>query len=217
MSTPGFSVAYRSVGIVDVVIPKQTAVAGYRLKASTQFDGTPAFVTLLTASIGAGYLDPAVNRMKLHTMPGTDHVRAVFNPQTFNGTAGITDSAPFWLRYTPVDSSNVEGADGVPTLVLAPAQLQGTGRVVIAGTAPAAATVAGSLELCLGRRVTNMVIQNTGAVPLFVAFATGGAEVSIAAAASYSFVQSAQSTLLVRGSGGTTDFSASFTVAQGTY
>lgn len=221
MSTLDFSVAYRAPGIVDVLMPKQQDVAGYKLSASPQFDGSPAFVDIITASIGAGYLDPSVPRGRLHNMPGTNKVRAVFNPDTFSAgqpiDAGISDVVQFWMRFTPIDSADVEGADSDPVLILTPSQKQGTDRIAIAGTAPVAADVGGSLQLCLGRRMTNIVIQNNGSNPVFVAFNPGSAEVQVAAGEEYQVITGSQDTLLLRATGGTSAVTASFSVAQSSY
>lgn len=223
MSTPSFSVPYRAPGIVDVLVPKQTSgsdvVDGYRLKASPQFDGTPAFVTLLTASIGAGYIDRNVDRRKLHTMPGHGHVRATFNPDTFASgqpiDAGLDDTRQFWMRFTPL-VGGVEGVDSDPVLVLAPSQKNGTQRIAISGDAPAGASISGSLTLCLARRMKQIVVTNNSTTnALFIAFNEGGPEVQIAAGETSINYDSAQSVLLVRGSGATVNFSATMTVAQG--
>lgn len=218
MTTPDFSVAYRAPNIVDVLMPKQADVVGYRLKASPDADGTPnAYVTILTANIGAGFLDANVDRRKLHTMPGHNHVRAVFDPDTFASgepiDAKLKDQQHFWLRFTPLDASAVEGADSDPVLILTPNQQNGTERVVISGTAPQSPTLAGSLQLCLARRMQNFTISNEGSNPLYVAFNPEGGETLVPAGETTRYYGSASPTLLVRGDGGTTDFSASFVVA----
>ena len=214
MSTPDFSVVRRVPNIVDVLMPKRKDVVGYRLKVSPDFDGTPtAFTAIITANVSRGYLDSNVNRMKLHTMPGQDHIRAVFDPDTFSGN-GLDDTKQFWMRFTPLDKSNVEGADSDPQLVMTPAQHQGTARIAINGTAPVAANVDGSLRLCLPRRMKHIVLRNSGGASLFVAFSPGGGEIEIPAGETSTQYDSAQSLLLVRGDGSTVDFSASFTVAQ---
>lgn len=221
MSTPDFSVAYRAPGIVDVVMPKQEDVNGYKLSASPQFDGTPAFVDILTATKGRGHLDPAVARGKLHQMPGVNKVRAVFNPDTYASgepiDAGISDAAQFWMRFTPIDPAGVEGADSDPVLVLTPSQRKGTDRIAISGTAPVAASVSGSLSICLGLRMTNFVIQNNGSNPVFVAFNPSSAEVQVAAGEEYKFLTASHDQLLLRATGGTSAVTVSFSVAQSVY
>lgn len=213
--THPFSVAYRAPNIVDVLMPKQQDVAGYRLKATPDLDGAPtAYTTILTARTGAGYLDPSVHRGKLHTMPGNNHVRAVFDPETFNATASIKDSQQFWMRFAPVNSVGVPGADSDPYLVLTTSQHQGTERVVISGTIPASPTIAGSLVLNLSRRMTQITITNRGGNPLFLAFDENGGETEILVDENRAYWDSAQSQLVLRGSGGTTEFAATFVVVQ---
>ena len=219
MSTQPFSVAYRAPNIVDVLIPKVTNRTGYRLKASTQFDGSPAFVQIVSVAPSPGYLDPAVDVKKLHTMPGADRrVRIVFDPATFGPgktiDAGLVDTMPFWMRFQPVDGG-VAGADSTPVLVH-PFDQHGEGRFAINGDAPNAATVAGSLTLCLGRRVQEAIIRNnSGANALFVAFNSSGPEQQIAANETYRTFGPLSDLLVVRGSGATVNFSGTFVIATG--
>lgn len=221
MTTPAFSVAYRAPHIVDLLIPKQVNTEGYRIKGSPQFDGSPAFVTLFTAAIGAGFVDPAVDVRKLSYMPGTNRVRAVFDPDTYTGSAAIVDGAQFWLVFTPV-SGGVAGTDSDPVLVLAPSQHNGTERIAIQGSAPVGVALANSLSICLGRRMTGFTFKNNdGANPLFVAFSRNGQEIEVPAGAGLNRHSLAgmgsTSTLLVRSTGGAVSFSADFTVAQSVF
>lgn len=218
-----FSVAYRAPHIVDLVMPKKVGVDGYRIKASSQFDGSPAFVTLFTASIGAGFLDPAVDRRKLSTMPGTNHVRAVFDPDTYAAghtiDAGLVDAAQFWLVFEPV-SGGVAGTDSKPVLILTPTQYNGTERIAIQGTAPSAVSVAGSQVINLGRRMTGLTLMNNDAShSLFVAFNENGPEIEIpfSSPRHSTFGAGTVTTLAVRGGGATVSFTADFTVAQNTF
>lgn len=221
MTTPAFSVAYRAPHIVDLLIPKQVNTEGYRIKGSPQFDGSPAFVTLFTANIGAGFVDPAVDVKKLHALPGMNRVRAVFDPDTYTGTAAILDSAQFWLVFTPV-SGGVPGTDSDPVLVLSPNQYNGTERIAIQGSAPSGLALANSLSICLGRRMTGFTFKNNDASnPLFVAFNRSGQEIEVPGGATLSrqstFGLGSTSTLLVRGGGGAVGFTADFTVAQSVF
>ncbi len=216
MTTQEFSVPYRAPGIVDTLIPRVTSRTEYRLKASSQFDGTPAFVQIVAMS-SAGFLDPAVDRRKLHTMPGLGHIRAVFNPDTFASgetiDADLTDTRQFWMRFQPEDGG-VPGADSDPVLILTPSQHQGQGRIVITGDAPSAADITGSLTLCLSRRMRGFTFRNQGSAILFVAFNPEGPEIEIAAGEETVLREGgAESTLVVRGGGSAVNFSADFTVA----
>jgi hypothetical protein len=221
MTTPRFSVPYRAPHVVDLLIPKIASTDGYRIKASPQFDGSPAFVTLFTVPIGAGFVDPAVDRRKLHTMPGTNRVRAVFDPDTYTGSAAILDSAQFWLVFQPV-VGGVGGADSDPVLVLTPSQFNGAERIIIQGSAPNGANLAASLSICLGRRMTGFTFKNNdGTNSLFVAFNRNAQEIEVPGGTTISrhslFGNGSTSTLLVRGGGGAVSFSADFTAAQNVF
>jgi len=211
-----FSIIRRTTGLVDVLFKKQAGVKGYKLQGSPQFDGSPAFVDLFTADIGSGYLDPAVDRRGLHAVPEQNFVRAAFNPTTFNGAAGIQDSAQFWLRFVPVDFSGTPGTAQPPVLVLTPAQANGTARVVVAGDAPLAASVDLGLKFYLARRMKDIVIRNTSGGTLFVAFEENSAELAIPVNTTYTGYSSAQSMVSVRATGSIASFDLSCTVAQGT-
>lgn len=211
-----FSVVRRATNLVDVLFPKQEGVVGYRLKAAPNFD--VSFTTILTANIGAGYLDPRVKRSTLHSMPGTGHVRAAFDPHSFGGTiagnpnAGISDAEQFWLVFAPLDAAGVEGTPSDPCLVLSPSQYRGASLVAFDGSAPAS-----PLCLRLPRRSKNIVLQNTGegSKDLVVSFSPGGGEVTIVDGASYSAATWGPTDRLYVS--GETTFSVSFTVAHKMY
>lgn len=219
MTIPNFTVVYRAPGVVDLLIPKQEGVDEYRINGSPQFDGSPAFVTLITVGNGVGYLDPAVDRQRLSTMPGRNRVRVTFNPDTFGPgapiDAGLVDAAQFWLTLQPV-TGGVPGTASPPVLVLSPAQRWGSERVVIAGTAPMAADASGALTLLLGRRMTGFNFANADtANPLFVGYGVGGPEMQVGAGLSRASAFGAGSTsaLSVRSTGGAVNFTADFAVA----
>jgi len=212
-----FLVFRRRPHLVDILTPKRSGVKGYRLKAALNFDLT--FQTILTADIGAGYLDPValkagvINRLTLGTAPGDNHVRIVFNPESFT-TPALNDDQHLWLQFFPVDFSGAEGTGGARTLILPDDEMKAQGRVIIAGEAPIGATVANSMRLDLPYRMRNIVIRNneaTGGTDLMVATAEGGPEITIAAQETAEFFDGSVGTLLVRGSGATADFSATMT------
>lgn len=207
-----FTVVRRRIGIVDMLTPKQANVAGYRIQAALNFDGT--FTTLFTAPIGSGYLDPAINPVTLHAINNPDKIRMVFNPDTFTGTAGIADAKDFWMRFVPVDFAGSAGTPGNPALVLTDAEHYGNSRVLIAGTAPSGADVSASLQLDLPFTTQDLYIKNeeaTGGHALYLADLPGGPEQQISPQETLTIFHGPVDTLLVRGSGGTAKFSASFT------
>jgi hypothetical protein len=163
-----FLVYRRRPHLVDILTPKRAGVQGYRLKAALNFD--LAFVTILTADIGAGYLDPValragvINRLTLGSAPGNNHIRIVFDPDTFSGgPPTLDDNQHMWLQFFPVDFSGAEGTGGPLALVLPDDENKATGRVVIAGTAPSGATVANSLRLDMPMRMRDFYIKNNEA------------------------------------------------------
>jgi hypothetical protein len=213
-TTRPFNVVRRRPNILDLLIPKQTSVKGYRLQAATNFDAT--FTTILTADISSGYLDPAVDRNKLNALNNPNHIRVVFNPQTFFTPTGIEDSKQFWLKFVPVDYSGTPGTASSPCLILPESALRGDSRVLIGGTAPSGTTVGNSLQLLLPFRTQDLTIHNHEPITdLYVALDEGGAEVLLDAGSStlsqMQFADGAIDSFLVRGDSSTATFSASFT------
>lgn len=199
-----FSIRRRRPHIVDVIVPLQAGVDGYRLQWATNFDA--AFTTFLT-STNIGFIDANVNRAVIDATPTTGtSVRIVFDPTTY----AIPDASAFWLRFVPV-TGGVAGTPGAATLVLPSTANHGVGVVVIAGTAPSASRLQLDLPLVQNIEFTN----KDGANPLLVSSEDTGPQMSFLAlqgVETYGFLGT-QGTLYVQGSGGNVPFSASFTVA----
>jgi len=211
-----FSIIRRRPHLVDLIMPKQEGVAGYRIEGAPNFDAT--FNTMFTAPIASGFVgrlgtgDP-INQAVLNSVPG-NHVRAVFDPDAYTGI-GLADDQHMWLRFVPVDVAGAPGTPGAPSLVLTDSD-HGYGRIVITGAAPDEAAVADSLELHLPRGMKNLIFLNqetAGGNSLFLAFESGGPEVEVAAASRYDAWEGTQAMILVRGGGGAVAFSANFTNA----
>lgn len=213
-TTRPFSVVRRRAHLLDLIVPKNPLVQGYRLQAAATFSGV--FTDILTADISRGFLDPAVDARKLHTINNRDHVRIVFDPQTFNAAAGISDANLFWLKYQPVDFSGAPGTASPPVLIIPEDKLRGDSMILVSGTAPSAASVTGSLQLYLSGRTQNLTVRNhEGATDLYVALEPGGSEILVDGGglqtSTVVFSNGAQGGLLVRGGGGTAAFSITFT------
>ena len=213
-TTRPFTVVRRRPNILDLLVPKQANVKGYRLQAATNFDAT--FTTILTADIGAGYLDPAIDRNNLNALNSPDQIRIVFDPQTFFVPTGIEDTKQFWLKFVPVNFAGVPGTASSPCLILPDSSLRGDSRVMIRGNAPSGTTVADSLELQLPFRTQDLAIRNhEAATDLYVALEEGGAEALLDGGATTlaqeEFDDGPIGNFWVRGDGGTANFSASFT------
>ena len=216
--TRPLTVVRRRPNLLDLLIPKDANTQGYRLSAATAFDGS--FTTILTADISSGYLDRnlvlAQKDQTLQALNNRNHVRVAFDPQTFNGTAGLVDSQGFWLKYTPVDFAGTPGTASAPMLILPEEKLRGDSVIVVTGTAPVGASVAASQVLLLPFRSQDLQIRNyDSANSLFVAAEAGGDEVEIpgnsVTLSQITLPAGAQGCLLVRGGGGTAKFSAVFT------
>lgn len=211
MTTREFTLVRRRKNLIDLITPKRAGVKGYRLEAATNFDG--AYTTLMTADISSGYLDSNVNSAVLHSINNPNHIRIVFDPNTFTGTASIVDTKHFWLRFVPVDFSGATGTASAGTLVITDSEHVGNTRVQIAGTAPSGASVANSLRLDLPFSAQDFYIKNedaAGGQDLYVAFMPDGPEQQVSPQQTYKAFEGPVATLLVRGSGGAATFSASF-------
>lgn len=212
MTTRDFSLVRRRKNLIDLITPKRAGVKGYRLQAATNFDAS--YTTIITADISSGYLDSNVNSAKLHSINNPDHIRIVFDPNTFTGTAGIVDTKHFWLRFVPVDYSGASGTAGNGVVVITDSEHMGNCRVQIAGVAPNQASVANSLQIDLPFLTQDIYVKNedptSGGQDLYIAFIPGGPEQQIGPQQVSQVFEGPIDTLLVRGSSGTVNFSASF-------
>ena len=208
MATRLFSIRRRRPHIIDLYTPNVAGVDGYRLKWAANFDGV--FATILT-STRIGFLYDNVNRNVIETQPIGNDVRIVFDPTTYS----IPDASSFWLQFFPV-IGGVEQTPGAPTLVLPDGARHGLGLVTIHGTAPNAASSAGSLQLDLPMLMQDFKVHNESTTKdLFVATEASGPEVAVPKSSdiqSLGFLGT-QGTLYVRGDSATVVFSATFTLA----
>lgn len=217
-TTRPFSIVRRRGNLADVLIPKNSNTQKYRLLAAPNFDGS--FVQIIEADISSGYLDPALvtssRHLTLQALNNPGHIRVTFDPQSFAGVASIADANIFWLKYQAVDFTGAAGTATNPIMVLPEEKLRGDSVITISGTAPNAASVAGSLQLDLGYRMKDIIIRNEEAsTALYVATEAGGPEIQVAANSTQlsqlTLAWGAQGCLFVRGSGGTAKFSATMT------
>ena len=205
-----FTVVRRRLNILDLLIPKQENVQGYRLQAATNFDAT--FTTILTADISSGFLDPAVNAASLQALNNPNQIRVVFDPQSFFLPTGIEDTKQFWLKFVPVNFGGTPGPASGPCLILPESALRGDSRVVVQGTAPSGASVADALGLQLPFRTQDLEIRNHETVTdLFLSLSEGGPEISLGGGETERFYDGPVGDFWVRGGGATAEFSASFT------
>lgn len=167
------TVSRRRAGIVDTYVPKVYGVAGYRLKAATNFDA--AFATIFT-STNVGFVGDGVDQRVLESQPVNGRVRMVWNPTDYS----LDDTQPIWVKLYHVDGGGAETQVSACTLIV-PDETQflsrGAGHLMLRGTAPNAADVGGSLQLDLPRLQTDWRILNENSTTAaFVAFEPGGPE-----------------------------------------
>jgi hypothetical protein len=208
-----FTVVRRRANLVDILTPKRDGVQGYRLKAAANFDLT--FNTLLTGDISTGHLDRTIDTRTLTTLPNRDHVRLVFDPDNYSGAPwNLVDTDHIWLQFFPVDFSGAEGTGGNRVLVIPDDEERAAGRVIIRGTAPTGADVSNSLHLDLPYKMRNVYIYNneaSGGDNLAVATRPGGSERFVVPQGEAEFFEGGIELLMVRGVGGTVNFTASMT------
>lgn len=201
----------RRPNIVDLMVPVTAGVAEYRLKWAQNFDG--AFAQIIASPI-YGYFDDTINRGKVESQPSTGtSVRMTFDPATFS----IDDTKSFWVQLWHYPPGGPEVQVSAASLVLPESAHHGVGVVTIGGTAPNAASSAGSLQLDLPRLMQDFRVfnQNGGATKLYVATEQSGPEqeVSPAPATQYTALMGTQGSIWIRGGGATCAFSATFTLA----
>lgn len=208
-----FSVIRRRPQVVDIMTPFVRGTAEYRLKYATNFD--QVFTTIIAAS-GMGYVDPTVPVTTLTPTFNNGQIRLVFDPT--NAAYSITNpDSPIWLQFARYDGAT-ETYVSPPTLLLPDQSNHGIGVTTISGLAPSAVGVAGSLQIDFPFLVSDVKLLNQGPKVLYVATEPNGAEIAYepdtAALPLYPVSQSfmgASPQVLVRGSGGTTTFSMTFT------
>jgi len=200
----------RRLGIIDLMVPLTAGVAEYRLKWAQNFDGI--FAQIIAAPI-YGFFDDSINRNTVDSQPSTGKsVRMTFNPATFL----IDDTKSFWIQLWHFPAGGPEVQVSAASLVLPDGAHHGTGLITVQGTAPNAATSAGSLQLDLPGLMQDLRIFNQGGpTNLYVATEAGGAEQEVkpAPATQFTSATGTQGSLWVRGGGATVAFSATFTSA----
>lgn len=213
MSVPRrFSILRRKVGLVDLITPIRPGsegVAQYRLKTDTAPTG--AFGTAVMTVPLTGLVDPAVAGHQHVIQPG-ENVRMIFKP----GNYSLSDTDAFWLRLFYIDGAGAEmsnPAPGAATLVLPP--FSGPGQSGFTATAPVGAGFANSVQIDLPRAMENLrVMNNDGTNPLFVAFDGGGPEIKIPAGKEITGFLGTASSLFVRSTGGSVEFTTTFAYAS---
>lgn len=202
-----FSILRHKPGLVDLVTQlkaESTGVASYRLKTDTVPTG--AFATTVITVPRNGYLDPSLASTHSVIQPG-NNVRMVFKPSNF----GLTDTGFFWIKLVYVDGAGAEmsnPAPSAPTLVLPP--YSGQAPSGFSATAPTTA-----LQIDLPMLMNNFrVLNSDGSNGLGVTFQEGGSEFVVPAGKEFLNYDGVAGSIWVRGVGGATPFSVSFSYAN---
>jgi hypothetical protein len=201
-----FSIIRRKPGLVDMVIPLQGGgVDSYELKAAANFDGV--YAVIITCD-NHGYMDPAVAYTNVHVPQAGNHARVIFSPASFS----LVDTAPIWLVLTPYIGAVAQPPSG--RLLMLP-KANETVSIAIAGTAPNAATIAGSWQLDLPRLCDDLRVHNqdSSSKDLLLAFDPAGPEVAVSPSPLMQQVAiyGTNPLIMVRGDGATVKFSATLT------
>ncbi len=174
----------------------QVGADTYRVQAASNFDS--AYTTLVEVT-RSGYVDPGLTptaRASLVTLNNPNQIRVTFDPVTYS----LADASPIWFRLVPV-IGGVAGTPG-PGHLSMPYEAGYRQELVVLGDVPAGAALANSLELHLPYTGTGMVVKNTGANPLALAFSASGPEVTLAVNEVRSFGFGTTGLVFVRGAGG---------------
>lgn len=212
MSVPRrFSILRRKPGLVDLITPIRPFSEGvetYRLKTDTSPTG--AFGTTVMTVPRTGKVDPSLQGPQNVIQPG-ENVRMIFKPSDWS----LSDTDAFWLKLVYVNAANVElvtPTPSAPCLVLPP--FSGPGQFGFTATAPVLASFANSIQIDLPRSMENLKVMNNDSTnPLFVAFDGGGPEIKIPAGKEITGFLGTASSLFVRATGGSVEFTTTFTYA----
>jgi hypothetical protein len=211
-----YSLVRRSPSSVDIRINQRSDVQSYIFKSSANFDGTYVDTQIvpfngfksLTADIST-FDSSATSR---------GQSRFYFNPDDYTlSQSYISNTSTFWLKLAEV-KNGVEQAAGPAHMVL-PYNSNPERIVTIAGTAPSAVSITGSLEIQLPGQCVGFKINNNGSNPVMVAFEKNGPEFTVSPQSTspegLSALFSSVHQIFVRGAGGSSAFSSIFSQRSG--
>lgn len=204
------SVYRRRSNLIDMNWPSRINTQSYILKYASNFDGV--FVPFANVPAN-GFRSRSVTDSSFTSEQFRGKTRIIFNPVDFT----LDDTKPIWIRIAAVAMGGAIGPDETIHLIL-PYQPPSNRMFILSGTAPAAATIAGSQELQLPQQCKNVTIQvnssdNTvgSTHDLYIAFEPGGTEFKVPTLASeftnFESIYSSISQIFIRGNGGTSPFS----------
>ena len=209
------SVVRRKPDLVDLTVRKRPGIIGFRFGAAVNFD--TAFTTFATVP-NHGIKSPSVHAVHAGHVGSQfrDQVRFLFDPADYVATAAaLIDTDPFFLR---IESQNPDGSFNVAEAMhmILPGPAQAHRALILRGTVASQASLAASLEIQLPMQCTDFDVQNDGAAPLLMAFHPTGAEYQVlpvtSAFSSKEQYTTSVSQVFLRGSGGSTTISSTWTL-----
>jgi len=205
------SLARRRTNLVDLSLQARAGVASYNFYSSTNFDiatvlfaNVPSYGKISATAVNTSYGDGNYRNI----------TRFLFNPTDYT----IDDSKPFWVQIEQIAVDGTVGPLEALHLIL-PYSSQPNRAVILAGGAPAGATIANSLELQLPLQCNDIRVQVDGITDLMLGFEPGGTEQRVPSLqnefTTYEKILDSISQIFVRGNGGATTFSASLALKNG--
>lgn len=193
--------------LLDFLTPVPQINLSTQVLNEIRWEGGASFAALAPLFTMPGpvqdFSDPALTpsqRSSLSPIPYPKQYRVTINPSTY----GLDGTKTFWLRRIV----RIDGVDTVePGLyMMAPRLPTERPTHVIAGTAPALASVANSLQLELPSSMTSVAISVSSGSNLAIAFDRRDQEQIIATGTPEYVFSGTVSTLFIRGVGGGSDF-----------
>lgn len=200
-----FSVYKRKPNLVDLILDHVPGTRFYKFESATNFDGS--FTTMAQIPF-TGFSSASVKADPAFCNTREDKVRFRFNPVDYS----LSDGDIFFLRITPIDWAGVSGTVGQMQMVI-PYGTQPNRPVVLSGVAPQGAAIANSTVIHLPSQVIGAQVQVTTGSPLFISFEDEGDEFQVTTSGpglDNNFPSF--STIRLRGGGGTSTFSALFSL-----
>ena len=206
-----FSIYRRRPDLIDMHWPVRALAASYDVQYATNFDAIPVLFQNI----------PAIGFRSVSTPVFTGDsqfkgkTRFIFAPSDY---PPMVDNSQLWINFRQIDIDGTINAYEALQLVL-PYDSGPRPSVIISGAAPAAISIAGSLELQLPHNVNAIYLTNNDPVnSLFISFNPFGPEIEVTPLI-VNFVPFTTnlpifSQLFVRGSGGAVNFTASLNLVN---
>jgi hypothetical protein len=206
----------RKTNLIGLVVPERPGKIGFRFSFAVNFD---AAFTALQVVPNHGFRSVSVPPTAFgNGTPFKNQVGFIFRPSDYTATIpAMIDGIPLYLRVEAQNPSGTFDSPEAMHLVL-PNRNDPNAPFMLRGTVPNAANLAASLEIQLPGRNFNWRIKVDGGSNLEVALDPGGPEYVVlpepTTGRSYEQVYSSISQLFLRGAGGTSNISSTFTLGN---